>query len=156
MAKQRKETQQKFTEIPDTERFVLIFIIFHLKLNIYVMNLFKLAERVSKYTKTVLVNNRKKLRRYLESPFHKTDAFLANEADDQGIHEIVMEQRTVTDEKPVHAGVCILQNSKLMLLRFVEFLRTYLVEGSYSLVYGGIIINLLLIHHKILFKTPIV
>ncbi len=78
----------------------------------------------------------------MESPFHKTDAFLQNEAADQGIHEIVMEQRTVNDGKPVHAGVCILQNSKLMLLRFVEFLRTYLEAGSYSLVYGGKIFKL--------------
>ena len=74
----------------------------------------------------------------MESPFHKHAAFLGNESGETGIHEVIMEQRTVTDGKPVHAGVCILQNSKLMLLEFVDFLRNNLEKGSFSFVYGGI------------------
>ena len=73
----------------------------------------------------------------MESPFHKNAAFLESESGGRGIHEVVMEQRSVKDTKPVHAGVCILQNSKLMLLEFVDFLRKYLREGSFSLIYGG-------------------
>ena len=67
----------------------------------------------------------------------KQISFLDTESGENGIHEIVMEQRRVIDRKPVHAGVCILQNSKLMLLEFVDFLRKYLNNGSFSIVYGG-------------------
>ena len=73
----------------------------------------------------------------MESPLHKQNSFLENEAGSNGIYEVVMHQRNVSDNKPVHAGVCILQHSKLMLLRFVNFLRKFLVKGSFALVYGG-------------------
>lgn len=96
-----------------------------------------MAEKVSDFTKTVLVTDPKKLRRYVESPLHKRDAFLSSECGDVGIHEVVMDQRSVKDIKPVHASVCILQHSKLMLLKFVDFLRTYLEKGSYAIIYGG-------------------
>mgnify|MGYP000154353252 CR=1 FL=1 len=98
---------------------------------------FQLAEKVSDFTKTVLVANPKKLRRIIESPLHKRDAFLTSESGEVGIHEVVMDQRSVKDMKPVHASVCILQHSKLMLLKFVDFLRKYLERGSYAIVYGG-------------------
>ena len=74
----------------------------------------------------------------VESPRHKRIAYLETESGDRGIHEVISEQKRITDQKPVHAAVCILQNSKLMLLRFVDFLRKYLNHGSYAIVYGGI------------------
>ena len=85
----------------------------------------------------MLVTDTKKLKRYVESPLNKQISFLESESGEHGLHEIVMEERKVVDKKPVHIGVCILQNSKLMLLEFVDFLRKYLNKGSYSIVYGG-------------------
>ena len=99
--------------------------------------LFKLAERVADFTKTVLIVNPKKLKKLIESPLHKRDCYLASESGDVGIHEIVLEQRRVQDTKPVHASICILQNSKLMLLQFVDFIKKFLIPNSYAFVYGG-------------------
>jgi len=48
-----------------------------------------------------------------------------------------MDQRKVNDDKLVHVGVTILQESKLLFLKFVDFLRQYLVPGSYETVYCG-------------------
>ena len=96
-----------------------------------------MAERVSAYTSTKLVADPKKLKKFFDSPFYKNDSFLATEEGNMGIHEFVMEQRKVTDDKLVHVGVAILQHSKLMFLEFVQFLRHYLVPGSYRTVYCG-------------------
>ena len=95
-----------------------------------------MCQRVADMTKTVLVSDAKKLKLKTESPLYKRQEFLSTESN-EGIHEVIMDQQTITDNKPVHVGVAILQHSKLMLLKFVEFLRTYLVSGSYALVYGG-------------------
>ena len=62
---------------------------------------------------------------------------LENEDQTEGIHEFVMEPRKVIDNKIVHVGVAILQQSKIMFLEFLEFLREYLVPGSYQTVYCG-------------------
>jgi hypothetical protein len=96
-----------------------------------------LAERVSEYTSTKLVADPTKLKKFSESPFYKNDSFLTTEEGNMGIHEFVMEQRRVTDDKLVHVGVAILQHSKLMFLEFVQFLRDYLIPGSYKTVYCG-------------------
>jgi hypothetical protein len=96
-----------------------------------------LAERVSEYTSTKLVADPKKLKKFSESPFYKNDSFLTTEEGNMGIHEFVMEQRKVTDDKLVHVGVAILQHSKLMFLEFVQFLRDFLQPGSFKTVYCG-------------------
>lgn len=94
-----------------------------------------MCERVSNYTKTVIVPA-EKLPMYLKSPLLKSEAFLSTE-NDTGLHEVVSESKSITDTKPVHMGVAILHYSKLMMLKFVDFLRDYLIEGSYALVYTG-------------------
>ena len=96
----------------------------------------KLCERVCDYSDSVLVNNQKTLCRKMESPLFKREVFLESE-DLTGVHEVVMEQRRVTDNKPVHVGIAILQYSKILMLRFVDFLREFLIPGSFSLVYTG-------------------
>jgi hypothetical protein len=70
------------------------------------------------------------------SPLFKSDAFLTCEGE-SGIHEVNMQQHKVIDSKPVHVGISILQYSKMMMLEFVDFLRNYLIPGSYVLVYTG-------------------
>lgn len=62
-----------------------------------------------------------------------------------------MDPSRVQDRKPVHAGVAILQHSKLMLLHFVDFLRKYLVKGSYALVYGGKILHQIILYLIVIF-----
>lgn len=70
------------------------------------------------------------------SPLLKSQSFLSTE-DDCGLHEVITQARKITDTKPVHVGVAILHYSKLMMLKFADFLRDFLVTGSYALVYTG-------------------
>ena len=95
-----------------------------------------MCTKVSNYSKTILLIDPKKLKKQIRKPLHKSFGFLGTETG-AGIHEIIEHKRTITDTKPVHVGIAILQHSKLLLLRYVDFLRTYLKEGSYILVYGG-------------------
>ena len=104
-----------------------------------------MAEQVANYTRTSLVKNPKMLRKKIESPFFKCTSFLSCENETEGITEVVSYQRNTRDSKPVHIGVTILQHSKLMMLKFVDFLKEYLEPGSYSLVYTGTI-------HEIIYK----
>lgn len=72
----------------------------------------------------------------MKSPLFRDHSYLENESG-EGVHEVVSDMSTIIDRKPVHVGLGILQHSKLLLLRFIDFLREFLEEGSYSLVYGG-------------------
>ena len=67
----------------------------------------------------------------------KTMDFLGCE-NDEGVTEVIMMQRKVRDDKPVHLAVAILQYSKLMMLQFVDFVKEHLIPGSYVLVYSGL------------------
>lgn len=96
----------------------------------------KLCERVSSYTKTVLVSNAKSLSRRMANPLFKSESALTTECDD-GIHEVIMDERKISDDKPVHVGIAILQYSKIMMLQFVDFIREFLTPGSYIFVYTG-------------------
>lgn len=100
----------------------------------------KTTEQVAKYTDTKLVggaNLEKKLKKMIASPFYKSHTVLVTEDESNGIHEFVMDKRKVTDDKLVHVGVCILQQSKLMFLQFIQFLRQYLEPGSFQTLYCG-------------------
>ena len=99
-----------------------------------------MCERVADIKKTLLISDSKKLGEKIKSPRYRRDAFLESETG-EGIHEVIMDERIVTDKKPIHAGIAILQHSKLMLLKFVDFLHHYLIEGSFVLVYAGNLFN---------------
>ena len=71
------------------------------------------------------------------SPFYKHHDVLVTEDETDGVHEFVMDQRRVDDDKLVHVAVCILQESKLMFMRFIDFLRRYLEPGSFQTLYCG-------------------
>ena len=99
-----------------------------------------MAERVTKYTKTEIfsgINAEKKLTKNIRSPFYKHHSALPSEDCEFGLIEVVMDQKKVTDDKLVHVGVGILQESKLLFLRFVQFLREFLIPGSYQPIYAG-------------------
>ena len=76
------------------------------------------------------------LKKKMVTPLFRHFSFLENEIGD-GFHEVISDISTIKDRKPIHVGLAILQQSKLLLLRFVDFLKEFLVPGSYSLVYGG-------------------
>ncbi len=111
-----------------------------------------MAEKVSSYTSTKLVsgkNLKERLNKKFRSPFYKHHAVLETEDECDGVHEFVMDQRIVTDDKLVHVGVTILQQSKLMFLKFVDFLREFLIPGAYQTVYCGkinLLVNFLYIY----------
>ena len=95
---------------------------------------------MNKYSTTEVFsgfNAKKKLEKKIRSPFYKHHSELPTEDGEECLFEVVMDQKKVTDDKLVHVGVAILQESKLLFLRFVQFLRTYLVPGSYQEVYCG-------------------
>ena len=122
----------------------------------FILNI-KLAERVQKYTKTeVFVGAlHKQLEKNIRSPFYKHHSELPSEDCKVGLIEMVMDQKKVTDDKLVHVGVAILQESKLLFLRFVQFLRTFLVPGSYQPIYCGKIYYYYFLNFSyFLFKTP--
>ena len=85
-------------------------------------------------------NLEKKIKKHIASPFYKHHTVLVGEDVEKSIHEFVMDQRKVNDDKLVHVGVTILQESKLLFLKFVEFLRNPSTAGestihSYSHVF---------------------
>ena len=98
----------------------------------------KHGEKVVNHTKAVLTNCPKRIKKLFESPFFKTLDFLECE-NEEGVTEIIMKHRTIRDDKPVHIAISILQHSKLMMLKFVDFLKDFLIDGSYSLVYSGMV-----------------
>ena len=98
-----------------------------------------MCEKVSKYTETKLIysTQKKDLVRMIRSPFYLRHNELPTQTGESGLIEVVMEKSTVNDDKLVHVGVCILQQSKLLFLRFVQFLRTFLKPGSFQTIYCG-------------------
>ena len=98
-----------------------------------------MCEKVDKYTETILIppTDKKTLRRCIRSPHYLRHNELPTQTGSAGLIEITMEKKSVTDDKLVHVGVCILQQSKLLFLRFVQFLRTYLKPGSFQTIYCG-------------------
>ena len=104
-----------------------------------------MCERVVNYTNTTLVDStdKKTLQRMIRSPFYLRHNELPTQSGSSGLIEVVSEKRNVTDDKLVHVGICILQQSKLLFLRFVQFLRTFLKPGSFQTIYCGNIIPIL-------------
>ena len=98
-----------------------------------------MVEKVSSYTETSLLQpgDKKSLERCIRNPFYLRHNALPTQTGDSGFIELTMEKSTVNDEKLVHVGVCILQQSKLLFLRFVQFLRDFLRPGSFQTIYCG-------------------
>ena len=93
------------------------------------------------YTKTTIVTKSRDLKKKMMTPLFRNSSFLENESG-EGVHEVICDMPNINDRKPVHVGLGILQHSKLLLLRFIDFLRNFLEKDSYSLVYGGNILSL--------------
>ena len=96
-----------------------------------------MAEKVKSYTKTVFTNDKSKIKKLQRKPQFENKFFLECEDEDKGVTEIILCQSRVIDNKPVHIGISILQYSKLLMLKFVEFLNSHLEKNAFSLVYTG-------------------
>ena len=103
-----------------------------------------MAEKVKKYTKTEVFSTslKRKLEQKIRCPFYKHHSELPSEDGQLGLIEVVSDQKKVNDDKLVHVGVAILQESKLLFLRFVQFLRNFLIPGSYQPIYAGILLSI--------------
>ena len=93
-----------------------------------------MGERVDR-TKTRTGGDRK-LARLSRSALYRSHNCLTMENGEHDLIEIEMVPGKVKDDKPICMAVAILQQSKLLFLRFVyDILFKYLTPGSYKLNY---------------------
>ena len=97
----------------------------------------KMAESVSKYTKTIITTDEKTVLKNVTRPRFKHMNNLMCESSENDVHELILRQSCIKDSKPVHIAIAILQLSKLLMLKFVAFLNEFLEPGAFSLVYQG-------------------
>ena len=85
---------------------------------------------------TKLVNDTR-LQRLTKSALYRSDTVLTQENGDHEIIEVEMDAHKVVDDKPIIMAVTILQNSKLLFLKFVyEVLHKYIQRDSIKLNYA--------------------
>ena len=64
-----------------------------------------------------ICDGHKNANKLIAKPFFKTECQIYDTDGQYQGSEITSLKKTIVDDKPVHFGVCILQNSKLLLLR---------------------------------------
>ena len=96
----------------------------------------KCAEDVEKHTNTTLLPAGYDLSKYLKRALYKDHVVIQNEEGEAGATEVTCGRKTIEDSKPVHVGVCILQWSKLIFLKFMFYLFNHLEPGSFRSVYA--------------------
>ncbi|CAG5104401.1 Oidioi.mRNA.OKI2018_I69.chr1.g1235.t1.cds [Oikopleura dioica] len=80
--------------------------------------------------------NEDQVARAAQKPHYKFSEPLTREDGDYELSQVTMEKAKILDDKPVVLAVAILQQSKLLFLRFVyDFLHKYLEKGSFKLNY---------------------
>ena len=91
----------------------------------------KLAENVSKYTDT-------KIARWkgIRNDWIKPRTQI-NQLSNENVFEVVKQPKQTKDDKLIQAGTAVLQLSKLLLLKFVYFLESHLIEGAFKILYLG-------------------
>lgn len=94
----------------------------------------KTSENVYKRKVTKLHFDEEKAEKDIRSPFLRSFSQLTTE-DLREITAVTLDKKKITDDKPVHIGACILGEAKLLFLRFIHFLQTHLVHGSFRTVY---------------------
>ena len=52
-------------------------------------------------------------------------------------YEITKKPSGFTEKYPIHCGTAVLHMSKLILLRFMNFLHKHLIPDSFEIVYSG-------------------
>ena len=96
----------------------------------------KQAERVSDHADTKIYNDLSKLIKDEKSPFFRQTLTVFDEDDNLSCYMGSLTKRKVTDDKPVHIGVSILQWSKYLFIDFMYFLEQHLIDGSFKTAYA--------------------
>ena len=94
----------------------------------------KLLENVSKYTTTKVTRFENIRTEWLDPMLKSVDAI-----GDGNVFECVSQKRKIKDDKIAHTGLAVLHLSKLLLMKFVYWLEDMLKEGSYKILYLGMI-----------------
>ena len=96
----------------------------------------KCAENVEKHKNTSLYPPGYNIAKLARRTMYKDHVVIQNEEGEAGATEVTSLKKTITDSKPVHIGVAILQWSKLLFLRYMYFLFDHLEPGSFRSVYA--------------------
>ena len=96
----------------------------------------KCAENVEKHKNTTLKPPGYNIAKMARKTTYKDHVVIQNEEGEAGATEITSLKKTITDCKPVHIGVSILQWSKLLFLRYMYFMYKHLQPGSFRSVYA--------------------
>ena len=72
-----------------------------------------------KHTDTKLVTEVQDLERLNNNPFFRCDKEVYDESNRLACYLVKMDKNKITDSKPVHIGVAILQWSKVLFIRYV-------------------------------------
>ena len=95
----------------------------------------KLMENVGKYT-TCKIARFENIRKNWISPMMKSIQAIG----DDNVFEVNSQNRYIDDDKLSHVGLAVLHTSKLLLMKFIYFLEEMLIEGSYKILYLGMLI----------------
>ena len=96
----------------------------------------KCAENVLKHKNTSLYPPDYNISRIACKALYRDHSIIYTEEGEASATEVTCEKKTISDSKPVHIGVAILQWSKLLFLRFMFNLYHHLEPGSFRSVYA--------------------
>ena len=96
----------------------------------------KCAEDVEKHSNTSLYPPDHDISKFIKRALYRNHVVIQNEEGEAGATEVTCGRKTIEDSKPVHLGVCILQWSKLLFLRFMYHLFYHMEPGSFRCVYA--------------------
>ena len=91
---------------------------------------------MTKHGVTKLVTDGDDLEKLLKSPFFKDSVEVLDEMDDFACYMVKMRKKKITDAKPVHIGVAILQWSKVLFIKFMYWLEEHLEDGAFKTCYA--------------------
>ena len=95
----------------------------------------KTSENVSRHKQTRIYTDDKKLTRNIRSRFCCNNTDLFTELEVETLAECTNQKKRVKDSKPIHMGVAILQEAKLLFMEFMFFMFTHLQPGSFKNLY---------------------
>ena len=89
-----------------------------------------------KHSDTRLVTDSDELETLFKSPFYESNLEVYDEADNLTCYKVKMKKNKITDSKPVHIGVAILQWSKVLFIKFMYWLEEHLEDGAFKSCYA--------------------
>ena len=89
-----------------------------------------------KHKKTHILTDEAALEKKKKKPFYRGRKEVYDEHDELACYIVQMDKKHITDSKPVHIGVAILQWSKVLFIRFMYWLEEHLEEGAFKTCYA--------------------